>query len=236
MKPKQEEARQPLMDLTAFGDELAQDFTDVRLEHGGGRLIVPRAPVDMSYIASEQYPDDCDDDNAYQVFRERGLLSRLIKFEWQEDRGTAWDLAIDSMLIGDHLYVSMAPDVDVDQQWDAFVAVEHPEADEILDALLFDLMWDNGESYSIEILSSLPTTITSDRLSKNTVRAGLHLYLEWDDTRNPGAWLAAAELMPSALKADDRLAEASKALLNADGDETRDQFIEAYADLVFRTD
>ncbi len=222
------------MDLTAFGDELAQDFTEVRLEHGGGRLVIPRAPVDMSYIASEQYPDDCDDDNAYSVFKERGMLVPLISFEWQEDRGTAWDLALDSIQIGDRLYISMAPDVTVDQQWDAFVAVENPEAEEILDALVFDLMWDNGESYSVEILSSLPTTIASARLSKNTVRAGLHLYLEWDDTRNPGAWLAAAELLPSALMADDALAEASKALLNADGDETRDQFIEAYTDLVFR--
>jgi hypothetical protein len=222
------------MDLAAFGEELAQDFTEVRLEHGGGRLIIPRAPVDMSYIASEQYPDDCDDDNAYEVFKERGLLQPLIGFEWHEDRGHDWDLDLDSLQVGDRLYVTMAPDVAVDQHWDAFVAVEHPEAEEILDALLFDLMWDNGESYGIEILSSLPTTITSRRLSKNTVRAGLHLYLEWDDTRNPGAWLAAAELLPSALMADDGLAEASKALLNADGDETRDQFIEAYVDLVLR--
>jgi hypothetical protein len=224
------------MDLTAFGNELAEDFTEVRLEHGGGRLIIPRAPVDMSFIASEQYPDDCDDDNAYEVFKERGLLQPLIRFEWQEDRGPAWDLELDALEVGDRLYLSMAPDMDVDQQWDAFVGVEHPEAEEILDALFFDLMWDNGESYGIEILSSLPTTIISSRMSKNTVRAGLHLYLEWDDTRNPGAWLAAAELLPAALIADDALAEAAKAILNADGDATRDQFIEAYADLVFKAE
>lgn len=221
------------MDLTAFGDELAQDFTEVRLEHGGGRLIIPRAPVDMSYVASEEYPEACDDENAYEVFKERGLLQPLITLEWLEDRGTAWNIVLDGLQVGDRLYVSIAPDMDVDQHWDAFVAVEHPESEEILDALLFDLMWDNGESYGIEIMSSLPTAIRTGRLSKNTVRAGLHLYLEWDDTRNPGAWLAAAELLPAALKADDTLAEASKALLNADGDETRDQFIEVYTDLVF---
>ena len=224
------------MDLSAFGAELDQDFTEARLEHGGGSLIVSRAPVDLSYIASEQYPDDCDDDNAYSVFKDRGLLQPLVAFEWQEDRGKAWDLSLDSMEIGDRLYVSIAPDMTVDQNWDAFVAVEHPEANEILDALFFDLMWDNGESYGIEILSSLPTTITSSRLSKNTIRAGLHLYLEWDDTRNPGAWTAAAELLPESLKADGALADASKELLNDDGDETRDRFIEAYVDLVHRTD
>ena len=113
--------------------------------------------------------------------------------------------------------------------------MDNPDADEIFDALLFDLLWDNGESYGIELFSSLPTAIISSVLSKSSVRAALHLYLEWDDTRYPGAWLAAAELLPSALIANDELAEASKALLNKDGDETRDAFIEAYADAVYGT-
>ena len=222
------------MDLIPFAEELSLDFEDVRLEHGGGSLLVPDAPVDLAYTASEVYPDQCDDDTAYEFFQKKKLLSPLIVFEWQEDRGDRWETVIDTITVGKYMFVAIAPDDTVDQQWDAFVAIENHEADEILDALFFDLLWDNGESYGIELFSSLPTGIITSRVAKGSIRASLHLYLEWDDTRYPGAWLAAAELLPAALKKDNGLAKASKALLNEDSDGTRDGFIEAYADLVYR--
>ena len=222
------------MDLTPLAKDLAEDFTEVRLEHGGGQLLVPRAPVDVAFLASEHLPDECRDDTAYEFFAQEKLLSPLVTFVWEEDRGDAFSTSIDILELDDRAYVTIEPDDAVDQEWDAFVAIENPDAGEIFDALLFDLLWDNGESYGIELFSSLPTIIVSTRLSKSSIRAALHLYLEWDDTRYPGAWLAAAELLPASLKADDTLAQASKALLNKDGDEVRDAFIEAYADAVYR--
>ena len=222
------------MDLTALGNDLAQDFTDLRLEHGGGRLYLPRAPVDVSYLASEQFPEHCDDDNAYEVLRSAAGMEELISFEWDEGAGTPFTVTLDMLRIGERAYVTLPPDDAVDQLWEAFVAVENPDATEILDALYFDLMWDNGESYSIELFSTLPTTIRSVVLGKETVRAGFHLYLDWDETRSPGAWTNAAHI-PDWLRKHGDLATAADVLVDDDTEINRDTFIEAYIDATYQT-
>jgi hypothetical protein len=222
------------MDFTEFAAELAQDFTEARLEHAGGTLIVPRAPVDLEYLSMDMFPDDCDSDTAYEIVGKATGLEPLITFEWHEDSSKPWSMPIGIMRLGDRAYATMPPDPVVDQPWEAFVAIENADATEILDALLFDLLWDNGESYGIELFSSLPTTISSDLIGKETVRAAVHLYLDWDETRSDGAWRDAAELLPSHLMERTTLAGAAAALASADSDQNRDRFMEAYVDVAFR--
>lgn len=222
------------MDFEDFAAELAQDFNEVRLEHAGGTLIVPRAPVDLEYLCVEVFPDDCDSDTAHSVIGKAIGLEPLITFEWREDNSSPWSMALEIMHLEDRAYVTMPPDPIVDQPWEAFVAVEHPEQTEILDALLFDLLWDNGESYGIELISSLPTSISSEILGKETVRAAFHLYLDWDEERTNGAWREAAGLLPSGLTDQALLAGAAAELVAADSEVNRDRFIEAYVDVAFQ--
>lgn len=222
------------MDFTEFYAELAEDFTEARLEHAGGTIVVPRAPVDLEYLSADMFPDDCDSDTAYAVIGPAAGLQRLITFEWREDSRQPWSLSLEYLTSGDRLYLTMPPDPVVDQPWEAFAAIDNPGSGEILDALVFDLLWDNGESYDIEILSSLPTSITSELIGKETVRAAIHLYLDWDEMRTVGAWRDAASLLPEGLKAQEALASAAHALAVADSEPNRDSFMAAYVEAAYR--
>jgi hypothetical protein len=221
------------MDLSAFFAELNEEFDELRLEHGGGTIYLPDTPVDAGYVAMEHFPDDLDDLNAYDVLKPIAGIESLITFEWDEGTGSTFGLSLDLMPAGKRTFVTVPPDEAVDQAWEAFAAIENAEAVEILDALYFDLMWDNGESYGIELFSSLPTAIKSSKLGKETVRAGFHLYLDWDETRAPGAWTTAAEHLPEWMRTNHRLASAADALAGDDSEENRDRFIEAYIDVTF---
>lgn len=222
------------MDFTDFAAELAQDFTELRLEHGGGSLIVPDVPVDLEYLSAEIFPDECDADDAYEVIGAAIGLRPLITFEWREELAAPWSLSLEVMQLPDRTYVTMPPDPVVAQPWEAFVAVENPFESNILDGLLFDLLWDNGDTYGIELLSNLPTSISSDVLGKETVRAAFHLYLDWDEMRTTGAWREAAGLLPSGLAEKGALAGAAAELVSTDSETNRDRFIEAYVDVAFR--
>ncbi len=224
------------MDFTDFAAELAQDFTETRLEHAGGVLLVPRTPVDLEYLSMDMFPDDSDADTAYEIVGRAVGLEPLITFEWQEGDATPWSISIEIMRFADRAYVTMPPDPVVGQPWETFVAVKNPEETEILDALLFDLLWDNGDSYEIELFSSLPTSITSDLLGKETVRAAVHLYLDWDEARSAGAWREAAGLLPRELLDQKELGEAASALAAEDSDRNRDQFMAAYIDVAYRAE
>ena len=221
------------MDFTDFVTELDRDFTEVRLEHAGGALILPSVPVDLEYLCAEVFPDECDADSAYQAVGSSIDLKTLITFEWREDLAAPWSLSLEMLIHEGRAYVTIPPDPVVGQPWEAFAAVRNPEADEILDALLFDLLWDNGETYSVELLSSLPTSISSDVLGKETVRAAFHLYLDWDEMRTTGAWREAAGLLPSRLTSQGNLAGAAAELVSTDSETNRDRFIEAYVDVAF---
>lgn len=223
------------MDLTVFATELAEEFTSTRLQHGGGTLFVPRAPVDLEDLAADVFPDDCDRDNAYEVVGPAAGLEPVIVFEWREDSAKPYSLAIESMRFGERAYFTMPSDPVVDQPWEAFAAVDNPDADGILDALLFDLLWDNGESYGVEILSSLPTSITSGRIGRESVRAAIHLYLDYDEKRTDGAWREAASLLPESMRGEESLSTAAAALAEVDSEPNRDRFMEAYMESAFRT-
>ncbi len=222
------------MDFTEFAEELAEDFTEVRLEHAGGTLLIPRAPVDLEYLSVDMFPDDCDADTAYTVIGPAAGLQKLITFEWKEEKAKPFSLPIELMRFGDRAYATMPPDPIVEQPWEAFVGIDNPDSAEILDALLFDLLWDNGETYGIELLSSLPTAITSDVVGKEAVRAAIHLYLDWDEMRTVGAWKEAASLLPSMLMDASDLADAARALASADSEGNRDRFMAAYVEVAFQ--
>jgi hypothetical protein len=163
-------------------------------------------------------------------------MTPLITYEWDEEGSPNWHSALDVLIFGSIAFVTMQPDEAVDQPWEAFVMVRNPEAAEVFDALYFDLMWDNGESYGIELFSSLPTSIRSARLDKESIRAGLHLFVDWDETRAPGAWVNAAAQLPSWMREDARLAAAADALVADDTEANRDTFIEAYAEIAYVED
>ncbi len=222
------------MDFTAFVEDLASEFTTVRLQHGGGELVVPNIPVDLGQLAEDHFPPDVvDERSAYKVLGDAAGMTALITYEWDEEGAPNWQSTLDVLIFGSIAFVTMQPDDDVDQPWEAFVMVRNPESAEVFDALYFDLMWDNGESYGIELFSSLPTSIRSHRLSKESIRAGLHLFVDWDETRAAGAWVNAAAQLPSWMRANARLAAAADALVASDTEANRDTFIEAYADIAY---
>ncbi len=223
-----------LMDFTEFAAELAQDFTETRLEHAGGALLVPRTPVDLEYLSMDMFPDDSDADTAYEIVGRAAGLAPLITFEWREGDATPWSVSIEIMRFADRAYVTMPPDAVVGQPWETFVAVEYPEETQILDALLFDLLWDNGESYGIELFSSLPTSITSGLIGKETIRAAVHLYLDWDEARSAGAWREAAGLLPQDLLSQKQLSGAATALAAEDNNRNRNLFMAAYIEVAYR--
>ena len=66
------------------------------------------------------------------------------------------------------------------------------------------------------------------------MRAGFHLYLDWDETRSPGAWINAAHI-PEWMRKFDELAAAADILIEADTEINRDIFIEAYIDATYQT-
>ena len=222
------------MDFTAFVEDLASQFTTVRLRHGGGELVVPDIPVDLGLLAEDHFPPDVvDAHSAYKVLGDAAGMAALITYEWDEEGSPNWQSTLDVLIFGSTAFVTMQPDEDVDQPWEAFVMVRNPEAAEVFDALYFDVMWDNGESYGIELFSSLPTSIRSARLTKETIRAGLHLFVDWDETRAAGAWVNAATQLPSWMRENARLAAAADALAADDTEANRDSFIEAYVEIAY---
>ena len=222
------------MDLTAYVEDLTGEFTTVRLEHGGGQLVVPELPVDLGLLAEDHFPGEVDEYNAYQKIGDAVGMSPLIVYEWDEEGSPNWHSTLDVLVFGDVGFVTMQPDLDVDQPWEAFVMVRYPNAAEVFDALYFDIMWDNGESYGIELFSSLPTTIRSARLDKESIRAGLHLFIDWDETRAKGAWVNSATQVPSWMRQDARLTAAADALIGEDSEAHRDAFVEAYAEIAYK--
>ncbi len=141
------------MDFTQFTAELARDFTETRLTYAGSALIVPRAPVDLEHLSMSMFPGECDRDTAYEIVGAAAGLEPLITFVWQQDDAELRTLPIDIIRFAGRAYVTMPPDPVANKPWEAFVAVRNPEELEILDALLFDLLWDNGESYDIRLLT-----------------------------------------------------------------------------------
>jgi hypothetical protein len=220
------------MDLTLLASELELNFVDTFAEFDETRVLTPPVPTDLGALASDFYPDDLDEDNAYDVIGEAAPKMPLITLRWHEDGAEPFDMTLDLVPIGDLVYVTISPDFAIEQPWEAVAAFESYTP--AVDAPFFlEMMKDNGTRLGVDVLSSLPTTVITKRLEPITVLLAWRLYLRWDEERNPGAWRTAAEYLPSSLRRFSRLEEAAKAVTDGGSTEERDEFLASYVAATF---
>ena len=215
------------MDLGPLATELAIDFTDLYLEIGETRVWAPPVPIDVTMLAMDLYPDEIDGDNAYKVLGEAIGLRPLITLEWQEDNTPVFRSTLDLMTIGDRTYATVSPDIDAEQEWEAFAAFEN-YSDEALAPFFMDLIRDNGTRLSLDLMSTLPTWVETKLLAPITVMMGWRAYLDWDEGRSRGAWEAAAEYLPEDLQRFPRLVSAAREVTASQGNEGREEFLASY--------
>ncbi len=92
---------------------------------------------------------------------------------------------------------------------------------------------DNGLGYGMELFSSLPTRVETVAIPPRFVLSAFHSYLEWDESRSPGAWQASAEYIPAVLRGDVSLTDAAARLLAEDSRQNRFSYISSYVAAVY---
>lgn len=222
------------MDLAELGKELEQDFTENKAIEGVGEILLPAAPIDLGILLGELFEDEFTDGyEAFKQFLRAGHLQTLISFTWEEDDADAFESSLEILTIEGRSYLTISPDEPSDQQWEAFVAMDDatPEAWE---KLVLDISRGNGEEYAMEMFSSLPTKVETVAVSARTVMTSFYNYLEWDESRSPGAWQTSAEYLPTAVKSSISVAEAAKELLAEDNKKTRFSYVSTYVAAVYR--
>jgi hypothetical protein len=178
-------------------------------------------------VAADVYPDDLDEDTAYEMIGAAAPRMPIITLRWHEDGAEPFDTTLDLVPIGDLVYVTVSPDYAIEQSWEAIAAFAGYTP--AVDAPFFlELMKDNGTRLGLDLLSSLPTTVITKRLEPITVLLAWRLYLKWDEERNQGAWRTAAEYLPSSLRRFSRLEEAAKAVAGGGTPEQQDEFLASY--------
>lgn len=223
------------MDLQSLADELEPDFVEPYIEIEGVQVLAPPVPLDLGMLAAELYPEDCDDETAYDVIGGVAGLIPMLDFEWVEDGATPFHMSLDLMAIGDLVYLTISPDDAIGQSWEAIAALENytPAS---LTPLLLDMLRDNGTRLGCDLLSSLPTRIQSKFIKPLSFLIGFRDYLNWDAERNAGAWEAAAAYLPDALKTHERLARSAEAVAAGGTGADRDEFLAAYIVATFEGD
>jgi hypothetical protein len=88
-------------------------------------------------------------------------------------------------------------------------------------------------SYGMEIFSSLPTRTDSVAIAPRFVLSGFFSYMQWDESRSPGAWRTAAEYLPAVLRGNPSVTEAAARLLSEDTKQNRFSFIGSYVAAVY---
>ena len=220
------------MDLQRLADELEQDFYEEYSEIDGVRIVAPPVPIDLALLSEELYPDECSEDNAYDVVGEVAGLIPMVTFHWEEDGAKPFSMSLDLMALGDMVYLTVSPDDAIEQNWEALAGlIDYTPA--VLPNLLLDLLKDNGTRLGADLLSSLPTRIESRFIKPITFLIGFRDYLDWDDERNPGAWEAAASYLPEALTRHERLARSATAVSDGAKGDDRDEFLAAYVVATF---
>ena len=215
------------MDLQQLADELEPDFTEPYFDSEGVHVLAPPVPADLEIMSAELYPDDCDEDTAYEVVGGVAGLISMVTFHWEEDGAKPFSMSLDLMAIGEKVYLTISPDEAIDQRWEALAAMDD-YTPKVLPPLLLDLLSDNGTRLGADILSSLPTRIESKFIKPITFLIAFRDYLNWDDERNPGAWEAAAGYLPAALREHERLARTADAVAAGEKGDVRDEFLAAY--------
>ncbi|NOX23067.1 MAG: hypothetical protein GXP36_08260 [Actinobacteria bacterium] len=212
------------MDLTTFQDELAIWFQTPRLESEDLVVLLPDAPVDIAAVAYDTLDDLEEEEAAYRVIGEQEGLRPLVTFEWDERGTEPWRFAIEMLPIDNRIYLTTPPDGAIEQAWEAF-AVCTEGSNDLYAAVFVDLAMENGEPYGIDLFSSLPTTIWSDILNREVVFASFFRYLDWDESRSPGAWKAAAADLPPVMSDNESVAGAAAAVLKDDNPTNRVVFL-----------
>ena len=88
------------MDFTSFVEDLESQFTTVRLQHGGGELVVPDIPVDLGLLAEDHFPPDVvDASSAYKVLGDAAGMAALITYEWDEEGSPNWHSTLDVLML-----------------------------------------------------------------------------------------------------------------------------------------
>lgn len=220
------------LDPVALDKELQGELTEVRLQTEHGRVLMPVVPLDMGLVASDVF-ELHDEDEAFEIFSREFHMTPLVSLQWHEDGAPSFDNSLQVLRLGDRAYISVSPDAIVAQHWEA-IAVCEPGSPEMLEAFFLDLARDNGATYSVDLYSSLPTTVFSDYLSCDAVGASFAAYLDWDENRSPGAWAYACEYLPQSVEKTSDLVIGSMALRKEDNEFARRRYINAYASAVYR--
>ncbi len=221
------------MDLTALGEELAEEFVDSRNVPNLGEVWLPGAPVDLGNVLMDVYDGEFSDGGeAFKAFLRGGHLQTLISFTWEEDGADPFESSLEILTIGERSYLTISPDEPSDQEWEAFVVVEDATPDS-WEALILDMCRENGEMYSMELFSSLPTRVDTVAIAPRNILSCFFSYLEWDEARSPGAWLTSAEYLPGPLQSNVSVGEAARRLLAEDTKQHRFSYISTYVAAVY---
>ena len=216
------------MDLNALAAELEEEFVESRDVPGLGEVATPRVPIDLGMVLTDLFEGEFNDgDEAFKSFLRAGHLQTLISFTWEEDGADPFERSLEIITLDSRSYLTISPDEASAQEWEVFVAVEDATPDS-WEALIGDLCRDNGMGYGMEIFSSLPTRADSVAIAPRFVLGAFFSYLQWDESRSPGAWQTAAEYLPAVLRGNPSLSDAADRLLDEDSKRNRFSFISAY--------
>lgn len=221
------------MDLTALGKELEQDFVETRDVKGLGEVTLPSVPIDLGILVTDVYEGEfTDGGEAFNAFLRGGHLQTLISFTWEEDGADAFESSLEILTIGTRAYLTISPDEPSDQEWEAFAAVDDATPDS-WEALIVDLCRENGNEYAMELFSSLPTRVDTVAIAPRFILSCFYSYLEWDEARSPGAWLASAEYLPGPLQNNVSVGEAARRLVAEDTKQNRFSYVSTYVAAVY---
>ena len=221
------------MDLTALGQELEEEFFDTRDVANLGEVWLPGAPVDLGNVIMDVYDGEFSDGGeAFKAFLRGGHLQTLISFTWEEDGADPFESSLEILTIGERSYLTISPDESSDQEWEAFVAIDDATPD-AWEALIVDMCRENGEAYSMELFSSLPTRVDTVAIAPRFILSCFFSYLQWDEARSPGAWLTSAEYLPGPLQNNVSVGEAARRLLQEDTKQHRFSYISTYVAAVY---
>jgi hypothetical protein len=221
------------VDLNALATELEHEFVESRDVPGLGEVLLPRVPIDLGMVITDVLEGEFrDGQEAFKTMLRAGHLETLISFTWEEDSADPFESSLEIITLGNRSYVTISPDEASGQEWEAFAALEDATP-ESWEALLTNLCRDNGMGYGVEIFSSLPTRAATVAIAPRYVLSAFFSYLQWDESRSPGAWQASAEYLPAVLRSNVSVTDAAARLLREDSKQNRFSFISSYVAAVY---
>jgi len=221
------------VDLDALARELEQDFTETRDVKGLGEVAMAPVPVDLGILVTDLFDGEFEDGHAaFKAFLRAGHLQTLISFTWEEDGAEPFESSLEILTLNERSYLTISPDEPSDQEWEAFVAIDDA-VPESWEALLLGMARENGEEYGMELFSSLPTRVDTVAIAPRYILSAFYSYLQWDEARSPGAWLASAEYLPGPLARNVSVGEAAQRLIKDDTKQNRFSYVSTYVAAVY---